>query len=244
MSNEIDLDEMLGRQSGLLKEGAIEILKETKIVVIGAGAIGSWLAFSLAKMGCENVFFCDDDVIEEANYSNQIYHLGNMDDLKVEALSDCMKLYSPVTDKWQYANKRITADNLVNGEIIISAVDSIKVRQELFDAYRWNEDSKLWLDGRIGRTIANCFCVQLEEDEAEYYGQVSLFPGQSVADIPCTEKTFISPCMFCASFISSAIWAYANGAIEKFPYNTYVDSRFHKYQTFDRNKIKEAALCL
>ena len=43
------------------------------IHIIGIGGIGSWTAFILAKMGCQDINLYDFDEVEDHNIASQIY---------------------------------------------------------------------------------------------------------------------------------------------------------------------------
>lgn len=238
-------DKRFSRQAGLLKEGSQERLGKLEIAVIGAGANGGWLMPLLATMGCNEVTFYDDDKVSEANYSNQPYTNIDIGLSKVECLKRKYEESKFDGTNYTFEEERITKENRPKVEIIISAVDEIDVRSELFKEYRWDEDCKLWIDPRIGRHLASCFIVDLKNDEEPaYYEKHALFDKSEVTDIPCDEKTFIPASVYCSSVITSAIWAYANKELDKFPYKTYVDMRFHKYSVQRRDAVREAALCL
>ena len=46
---------------------------QVPIIVVGAGAIGSFVTLALAKMGCGNITSYDMDTVEEHNLPNQFY---------------------------------------------------------------------------------------------------------------------------------------------------------------------------
>ena len=58
---------------------------KTPIHIIGAGATGSWVAFSLAKMGIENIFLYDFDTVGMHNLPNQMFSLRQIDQNKAIA---------------------------------------------------------------------------------------------------------------------------------------------------------------
>ena len=64
----------------------------TKINIIGAGAVGSWVAFSLAKMGLSNLHIYDFDEIGMHNLPNQMFGVRDIDRNKaIFMLTDTMK---------------------------------------------------------------------------------------------------------------------------------------------------------
>ena len=70
------------KQEELMVEG----LLECPIHIIGAGALGSWLAFFALKMGFTDVNVYDFDKIEEHNLPNQNYKEADIGENKVIAL--------------------------------------------------------------------------------------------------------------------------------------------------------------
>ena len=58
------------------------------ITVIGAGAIGSAVVVTLAKMGCSDITVWDMDTLEDVNVPNQICKLSMVGKPKTEALAE------------------------------------------------------------------------------------------------------------------------------------------------------------
>lgn len=54
-----------------------EILKRSKISVIGLGSIGSWLCYNLASMGVGEIIGFDPDIVELSNLNRQILYSEN-----------------------------------------------------------------------------------------------------------------------------------------------------------------------
>ena len=231
-------EDLLSRGSGLLANGAQERLKNVSIVVAGAGSIGSWLALALAKLGCENVSYYDNDLVEIANYSNQIYGLDEIDMHKCDALSKYMYSYNIITENWVYHKKFLSRTEPINAEIVVMAVDSIATREEIFANCKESDSVKLVLDGRIGRTIAAGYAIDmLESVERDYYQKREIFPSDEAAQIPCTEKTFIAPCQFISSYMSGALHAYVNNRLNKYPLKFYMDFQYMAPQITPRNHV-------
>jgi len=234
------IDISLARHAGLLEDGAQDKLRELGITVIGAGAIGSWLMPALAKIGCENVKFIDFDTVEEVNIANQLYGHFLINKKKIEALKlidDAQYL-----TKFEYIDDEVTeenADSYMN-EIMIAAVDSIAVRKIIWEACQEREDTKLYLDCRIGRYNAQGYSVRPHEDlEVDYFDEHYMFPATEAAEIPCTEKTIIFPCMWCAAFLTSEVVSYANNRIANGIFRMEYEWKTHRTIRNTRQQIME-----
>ena len=115
------------------------------IGIIGAGSIGSWVALVLSKMGAKDITVWDFDIIEPENGPNQIYKVSDNGRPKVEALRDIISEHTGNEikinmDKYDGTNK----------EIIISGVDDITIRKDIFNSFiDMNMGIKLYIDGRM-----------------------------------------------------------------------------------------------
>ena len=241
--NEIpeDVDISLARHAGLLATGAQEKLKSLGITVVGAGAIGSWLMPALAKVGCENVRFIDFDIVEEVNMANQLYGEEHINTLKVDALEMLAGDYKTAKG-YTFQNEEVTEENVDEfmTEIVIAAVDSIAVRKILWEACQDEVSTKLYLDCRIGRYNAQGYSVRPHEMlEVDYFEEHHIFPPNEAAEIPCTEKTIIFPCMWCAAFLCSEVVAYANNRISNGIFRLEYEWKTHKTIRNTRQQIME-----
>ena len=59
-----------------------------RVDVVGAGATGSRIVFSLAKLGVANIHVWDFDKVEEHNIPNQVFSLSDIGKFKGEALKE------------------------------------------------------------------------------------------------------------------------------------------------------------
>ena len=80
------------RQEDLLPDS----MRGIGINIIGVGAVGSFAALALAKMGFKNIKVFDDDKVEEHNISNQFYKLADIGKLKVDALAGMIKEFEDI----------------------------------------------------------------------------------------------------------------------------------------------------
>ena len=123
-----------------------------KILIVGAGGIGSWLASHLYELykqdqlGDASICFADDDTVDTKNLTYQNFKAEDITDLKVNSLS-ARYGFSAIPE-------RITTSKaLEDFDCVISAVDNTVFRKLMFKAL--NKKSIYWLDLRSeGKTVA------------------------------------------------------------------------------------------
>ncbi len=121
--------EHLTRQLDIIN---VDTLRQ-KVVIIGAGAIGSFLALSLVKMGMTNILVYDHDKVDTVNMSNQFFRFKDIGTPKAEALHNLIKDFAEVeigytVDKFDERYKDMLKD-----AIVISAVDSMEARAMIME---------------------------------------------------------------------------------------------------------------
>jgi len=113
-------------------EAGQENLLQSKILVIGAGGLGSPVLFYLAAAGVGNIGIADEDVVELSNLQRQIIH--NSQDLNkkktVSAKEKLSVLNSDVTIETFpiRINKNNLAELVINYDFIIDATDNFPSR--------------------------------------------------------------------------------------------------------------------
>jgi len=70
-------------------------LTESKILIIGVGAVGSMIATTLARGGCRSIDFCDHDIKEPENVCRSEYWFITGLNNKVEELANVLTAISP-----------------------------------------------------------------------------------------------------------------------------------------------------
>ncbi len=118
-----------------------------KLLVIGAGGIGSWLIPRLARLrdynqldGLDSITVADSDVIEQKNLPYQNFDLGEVMDEKAISLEDRFD----VIGKYARINHQ---DDLDPYDIIMCAVDNSKTRRLTF-LHCHNNPDKYFIDLR------------------------------------------------------------------------------------------------
>lgn len=190
MKTSYEFKDTLVRQSDLIP---VDVLSK-KITIIGAGAVGSWTALALAKMGFLNLEVWDDDVVSVENMNNQMYPITSIDEPKVQALGDMINMFTGhkiVTIKGRYEGEKII------GDIVISAVDNMKVRKSIWD----NSQATWFIDPRMGAESALLYVMNRHDPADKVTYPKTLHSDEEGVHEPCTAKSTI----YCANFLSGLV---------------------------------------
>jgi molybdopterin/thiamine biosynthesis adenylyltransferase len=197
-----------------------EALERYPITIIGAGAIGGWLALSLAKMGCRDLTIFDADSIEIENIGMQFYRYADIGRKKVEALSDL--IYDFTEFRPRVIAERYMGEVPFKG-IVVSAVDSMDVRKIIWEAHRSRHDTLL-IDPRMGAETALLYAFRCSDDP-NY--DATLYLDKDAVQERCTAKATIYTANLLAGYACSVIKAMLMG--HPYPPSTQWDiARFHK----------------
>lgn len=134
------------------------------INVVGAGALGSWLAFFLLKMGFKNIHLYDFDVLEEHNMPNQMYSEHDIGVAKVDAMYNFYKnFFEENEDRLTVHNEKIDPEKArrLTG-VVFSCVDSMNARREIYNNCYNRGVAKFWCEGRL--SIYGAYIYTLYKD--------------------------------------------------------------------------------
>jgi molybdopterin/thiamine biosynthesis adenylyltransferase len=134
-----------------------DALGNVRIDVIGAGATGSRVVLSLAKLGLENIHVWDFDVVESHNIANQVYRLSDIGRLKVEALQEI--ILEATGTRVTIRNEKVDGSQKL-GEIVFLLVDSMAARKEIWQkAVRNKIRVKLMIETRMGTDSGRVYTI-------------------------------------------------------------------------------------
>ena len=160
--------------------------KEEPVMVGGAGGIGSWLCFFLAKGGFKPMVY-DFDTIEEHNLGGQLFRQSDVGKFKVLALYEIVEMFT--------GHQINVSTNMINEDspthyFMFSAFDNMKARKDLFNVWKKSWEgcpvTPIFIDGRLTMEQLQIFCVTPET--ADLYEREHLFDDSEVEDAPCTLK--------------------------------------------------------
>lgn len=171
--------------------------------IVGCGGIGSFTAFALAKLGVSELRLLDFDHVEEHNIPNQLFLPEQVGESKVEALAATILGATPTTNVTTY--EQSLQDGIPRSTVVISALDSMQARAELWEQVKYKLDVRLFLDGRLGGENVVLYSVNPSQpsDVAGY--EATLHSDEEGVDLPCTGRAIIDVGFAVASLITRAV---------------------------------------
>lgn len=100
-----------------------------KVDIIGAGATGSRIALSVAKLGVQNICVHDFDTVEEHNVPNQVFGNNHVGMKKVDALAEIVKAATGTVIK---TNDRRVNGSEFFGDVVFLLTDTMDSRREIW----------------------------------------------------------------------------------------------------------------
>ena len=119
------------------EEGQLKLL-DAKVLLLGAGGLGSPAALYLAAAGVGTIGIIDMDVVDESNLQRQILHnLDRVGDRKVDSAKKTLTALNPDVNVVTY-DTRLGADNIMDildgYDVVVDGADNFPSRYLLNDA--------------------------------------------------------------------------------------------------------------
>ena len=124
------------------EEGQLKLL-DSKVLLIGAGGLGSPASLYLAAAGVGRIGIVDADVVDESNLQRQIVHsTESLGEPKVESAKRAVEALNPDVEVVAY-KERLTSENieriLADGwDVIVDGADNFPTRYLVNDASVWH----------------------------------------------------------------------------------------------------------
>ena len=125
------------------EEGQLKLL-DSKVLLIGAGGLGSPASLYLAAAGVGRIGTVDADVVDESNLQRQIVHsTESLGEPKVESAKRTIEALNPDVEVVAY-KERLTSENieriLADGwDVIVDGADNFPTRYLVNDASVWHK---------------------------------------------------------------------------------------------------------
>jgi molybdopterin/thiamine biosynthesis adenylyltransferase/rhodanese-related sulfurtransferase len=125
------------------EEGQLRLL-ETRMLLVGAGGLGSPAALYLAAAGVGTLGIVDADVVDETNLQRQILHsTERLGEPKVDSARRTLTALNPDVDVLAY-RERLTSENIdrilePGWDVIVDGADNFPTRYLVNDASIWHD---------------------------------------------------------------------------------------------------------
>jgi molybdopterin/thiamine biosynthesis adenylyltransferase len=162
-----------------------------RIDVIGAGATGSKVAMSLAKLGIINIHVWDFDKVEAHNVGNQLFGNDDIGKLKVEALKEMVERQTGT--KITTHNERVDGTQEL-GHVVFLLTDTMSSRKEIFaKGLKFKLRTKLMIETRLGADGGRIYVINPSK-LPEVKGWEDTLYGDDVAEVSaCGASITVGP---------------------------------------------------
>lgn len=183
-----------------------ENIQKKTVILAGVGGIGSYVGFLLARMKPVSMFIYDDDIVESANMSGQLYGQSDLGRPKVSALAEMIKNYADYSSVFAI-NERFTEESEAS-DTMICGFDNMEARKLFFNKWVNHVQSKpeeerkncLFIDGRLAAEEFQVLCIKGDDEyNINRYNNEFLFSDAEADETICSYKQTT----FCANMIAS-----------------------------------------
>ena len=169
-----------------------EMLLNDTVHIIGCGAVGSALAFSLVKLGVPHICLYDADTVEDHNLPNQMFtvaDVGKNKAIRLKEILDNNKVYLGTTIEAYPDFVTGDSEHVLQG-YIFNLVDSMDARREIYEAYaKANFACYRYFETRMGLKVLRAYSVDnLSIKECAEY-EKTLYTDEEVKELSACGTT-------------------------------------------------------
>jgi tRNA A37 threonylcarbamoyladenosine dehydratase len=130
------MDNIFDRTALLLGKDGLERLRDSRIIVLGVGGVGSWAAECLIRTGVGHLTIVDPDMVSATNINRQLMATtATVGKPKAEVLKDRLLEINPEAEikvrTESFTPESAHTFNLQSYDYVIDAIDSLKDKAEL-----------------------------------------------------------------------------------------------------------------
>lgn len=192
----------------------------TPIHIIGGGATGSWLAFSLAKMGIENITVYDFDEVGMHNLPNQMFGLTDIGKNKAMSIKMLIRRFTGFNIKAR--NVKYESQTPLQG-IVFVLTDTMKSRKDIFNkSIKNNPMIELLIETRMDLRGGRVYAFDPKDRGKCKIYEETLYSDDEAEVSACGVSQTVLPTAL--GIVSNAIWKmlnHING--EKYENETIMD---------------------
>ena len=153
---EMDFERRFSGVRRLYGDAGIAKLRESHVVVVGIGGVGSWAAEVLARNAVGKITLIDLDNIAESNFNRQLHAIeSNIGKPKVTAMRERIQTINPLCQVSEI-DDFITPENVTqlldfSFDVILDCIDDAKAKVALASFCKQNQISLIMSGGAGGR---------------------------------------------------------------------------------------------
>ena len=174
------------RQQELVNQ---ERLVNLNVTVIGCGAVGSFTALSLCKMGLRQLTLIDPDTVSIENLPNQFFQECDLGKKKVAACAEILQQFD--SDIQINTLTRPFIKQKLESDIVISSVDSMDVRKRIWGSVVSHKKAKLLIDPRMAAHVIQVYSVSPGDPSSLKAYEASLVDETETLQDRCTARSII-----------------------------------------------------
>ena len=191
-SETLNISDVTSRFSGAIWANQITL---EKVILAGLGGIGSYVAFLLSRVNVGWLTLYDNDSVEAANLSGQLFGNSDVSKYKTTAITNFIRNYSTFAKVTTSPQRYITGSR--TGPIMICGFDSMTSRSVYFNSWlryidnlNMEERSKcLFIDGRLAAEEYQVFCIKGDDTYSlQKYNTEYLFNDSQAEPTICSFK--------------------------------------------------------
>lgn len=168
--------------------------------VIGCGAIGSFVAVGLAKMGVRDQRLWDMDSVEIENLPVQLHVKDGIGKNKADQTAGMIGQMCP--EKSEISTYGKWEGQPIKTDIVVSAVDSLEVRQGIWQTVRYDNAVKILVDARIGGQLVKLYAINpTDEKDMKLYDATFPKGDMKGSELPCTQRGVIDVSLFASAIL-------------------------------------------
>lgn len=176
------------------------------IHVIGGGATGSWLAFSLAKMGLENVTVYDFDEVGMHNLPNQMFGLRDIEQNKALSIKKIIRQFTGLNIKAR--NMKFESQVPLQG-IVFVLTDTMKSRKDIYHrSIKNNPMIELLVETRMDLRGGRIYAIDPKDKDQSNMYENTFYSDDDAEVSACGVSQTALPTAL--GIVSSAMWKMIN----------------------------------
>lgn len=172
-------------------------LAETRMTIVGVGAIGRQVAIQLTAIGVPRIQLIDHDIVATENLATQGFLESELGVPKVEAVARLCSQINPSVNITTTNHKFRSIQ--FSGGVFMCCVDGIDTRASIFKSVKNYAD--LFVDGRMSAEYLRVLIAH--DDASRKYYETTLFTSAEAYRGSCTSKSTI----YCANIAAGLMIA-------------------------------------